>query len=98
MWLLSIAAAGVALFARTKSKHGDSVTYFGSIAGWTIAQYRDQLNAMTPELLAEDFVGQIHGCSEICARKHFWTNVTLVLFFSSVSVLVLTYLLRAWNG
>jgi Pycsar effector protein len=58
-----------ALFPVIKEKTSRSATFFGSIQGWTLNEYRRHLAAMTPEDWHEDYVSQIHVNSTITTRK-----------------------------
>lgn len=97
LWVVSVFSAGMALFARTKSPHGDSVTFFATIAKLSIDKYRDKVTSMTDADLAADHVSQIHACAEICSKKHFWSKYAIISFFLSTALLLLLYCLRGWG-
>lgn len=82
--VIGVFAIAVALFsifcvltARLKSNN-DSLIYFGTIARETEDQYIQTIENSEVVNLNEDYMHQIHICSQICAKKFKAYNVAVI--------------------
>ena len=87
---VGVAMSVYALFPRT-APSADSLTYFGSIQGMSLEEYRRRLEAMDPAGWADDYTSQIHECSRIALAKFRLLKRSVKLFGGGLALMVLTY-------
>ena len=91
--------AGRALFPQTHnvSRH-HSVTFFGDIASQSLDDYRKRVQAMTPQSYDDDFLAQIHVCSQIVTLKFTHFKKSIIRAGIGLALLGITYVVFKVKG
>lgn len=77
--LCSVAAVATAAFPRFSLRQGESLSFFGSIARMTPAEYRTAVSSIDSDRYLEDLTGQCHRLASIVNIKFHWVRRALVL-------------------
>lgn len=77
--LCSVAAVATAAFPRFSMRQGESLSFFGSIARMTPAEYRHAVSTIDSARYLEDLTGQCHRLASIVNIKFHWVRRALVL-------------------
>jgi hypothetical protein len=89
---VGVAVSVYALFPRTAPTVG-SLTFFGTIQGIPLEEYRRRLSGMDPAGWRDDYTAQIHECSRIAFTKFSLLKQSVRLFAAGLAVLVFTYVM-----
>lgn len=85
------------LLPRLGKPYGNSRIYFGSIGGMSKEQYTDYIQKEDDDSISEDYLSQIHICSQVCLKKflYFRHAVKLTVFsigaFALFAIVVLIF-------
>lgn len=91
--------AGRALFPQTHNASSHhSVTFFGDIASESLDDYRKRVHAMTPESYDDDFLAQIHICSQIVVSKFTHFKKSIIRAGIGLGLLGITYVVFKVKG
>lgn len=104
MKVLLLASSGVlivglsyplrALFPLIASTALRSVTFFGTIASWTVDEYRAKLDTMDADAWRADHISQIHVCSQIATRKFQLLQRGMYWFIGGLAAVTMCYFLE----
>ena len=76
--LVALFAIFFVLKARLKTTHANSLIFFGSIANTKEEDYKTSIEGYDENKQKEDYIRQIHICSQICTKKFKAYNVAVV--------------------
>lgn len=85
------------LLPRLGKSYGDSRIYFGSIASMSQEKYTECVQQEDDKTICEDYVSQIHICSQVCLKKFLyyryavWLTVISIGTFALFSIFVLIF-------
>lgn len=92
MLAAGVAVSVYALFPRTAPTAG-SLTFFGTIQGLSLEEYRSRLGAADEKTWADDYTSQIHECSRIALTKFSLLKHSVKLFGAGLALMVFTYVM-----
>lgn len=71
-------ACGLASLFPRMSKPGESLVYFGDIAGLRLEEYRAAFKTSSAEDYADDLIESCHRCAQVAASKFAWVRRALI--------------------
>ncbi len=83
--LCSIAAVATAAFPRFSMRQGASLSFFGSIAGMSRAEYRTAVTTVDTDSYLDDLTGQCHRLANIVNIKFRYVRTALILMLCAAA-------------
>jgi len=89
--VLGIGFCAKGLFPNVHTSPGKSVTFFGTIQSWSLADYRATVAAMDEAAWRDDYTGQIHANAVITLAKHAAIKNSVKAFSAGLLVIAVAY-------
>lgn len=86
--ILSCYKSILVIIPRLHKKGGQSITYFGDIAGLSLSDYKKMLNEATEEAYFNELVSQIHVSAKIAKDKHDLFRESIIIFCAGLVFLL----------
>jgi len=77
----------------TKDDKKKSITYFGDIAKFDLAKFREAVKKISKEQYEDELIEQIHISSRIAIKKYSQFRGAIFYFFGGVTLLVMVFLI-----